>query len=120
MPSIEGPKDSVQRIKFKPEQKDKPGSLPASRLQQPLFFLFQHQAGQHTGGVGPGVDPDPVGSKLDLFGKTVSVHHDVVVLLGALSKILAYPQQVFIALFLEGDTRPDAGMDEQVVANLVH
>src|SRR4051812_8012286 len=88
----------------------------ALRLQKGARATFEHQTGQVAGGVGAGIDADPVRADVGLGGHTVPVHDDLAVVERREEKLLSDPNEVRRGLTIQGNTGPDSGMDEEVVA----
>src|SRR5947209_6305002 len=74
------------------------------------------QEGEGAGGIGSGVDVDPVGSKLRLGDRGVAVHDEFAEVFLACKKFIADPEQVFGFLLPQRDARFHAGMDKQEIA----
>src|SRR5206468_7344528 len=86
------------------------------RVEQPAFGSLDRKGRQNSAAVGPRVDADPVRPLLDGLGDGVAMDDDEAVIAVIVEERFADPPQVGLALLVELDARPNAGMDEQIVA----
>jgi hypothetical protein len=84
-------------------------------LQHEVATGLDNQASQPPGGVGTGVDIDPVGAEIGRTYWTMPVDHDLGEIVFAKQEVFADPQQVFVPLVLQWYSRPDSGVDEQEI-----
>jgi len=80
---------------------------------------FKHHARQTVRRVGHRIDTDAVAPDDDVVARGVSMHNDPAVSAPGSEKLAADPQQVARLLLVEGPSRANAGMHEEVIVDLV-
>ena len=85
-------------------------------VDEPAVVPFNSKRRENAGAVGARVNSDPIWMILDFGRDGVAVNdHEAVV--GLVKKErLANPTKVGLALLIEVDARPDAGMDKEIIA----
>jgi hypothetical protein len=91
---------------------------PSLARQESDAVAVQSGACETPGHVRAGVDVDPIWSNLGVFGGRMAVHDDFAEVLSTFEERLANPQKVFRALIFQGNTGPDAGMAEKILADV--
>jgi hypothetical protein len=86
--------------------------------QEPALLALEADRGQPAAGEGAGVDADPVGADVDILGDRMAVDDHLAEAVAVAEEIVADPAEVAGRLLLDRDARPEAGMDEQIVADL--
>lgn len=92
------------------------GSNGSGCSQVPTAIPFYGQSCQHSAPVGARIDPDAVGPLLDLGADRVTMDDHEAVLGFVRQEWLADPSKVELTLLVDLNSRPDSGMDKQVVA----
>ena len=87
--------------------------------QIPAAIILDRERGQNAAIIGPGVDRDAIAMLLDFVDDGVAMHDHEAVLLGVAEEGFPDPAQVGPALRLDRHSGPDAGMDEEIFAELV-
>src|SRR5947209_17799165 len=87
-----------------------------ARIQVPPLPPFECQSREDCGRECAGVDTDPVRLLVDLPADAVPVDDDETMVGFIDQERLADPSQVRLALMAQLDSRPDAGVNEQIVA----
>ena len=89
--------------------------IATAALEHEKSAAFDDQASQPAGGVGAGIDVDPVWPHVGLEDRRVPVDDDLAETVFAEEKVVANPEQVFLALLLKGNARLHSGMDEEEI-----
>lgn len=104
-----------------PRQRNASGSgrlslAQAAFLEKPALFAFKAHSGERTAApVRACVDSNSVPQVDHLVKNRVSVHHHSPRRAGARQEFFANPAKILGALLFQGNSRPDAGMDKDVV-----
>src|SRR5262245_24772443 len=89
---------------------------PSIGLEETVVPPLQHKAGESPGKDGAGVDVDAVRQDFGLGDRRMAVDDDDAVIGAAQKELVPYPDEVVRRLAVEGDTRANAGVAEEVVA----
>src|SRR5439155_27218316 len=82
----------------------------------PAPVAFDGERGEYPGPVRAGVDPDPVRALVHRLEDRVPVNHDAAMIVRISEEGVPDPPQIGPVLLLDRDPRPDAGVNEQIVA----
>jgi len=94
--------------------------MRAAGLQYPALRSLEPHRREPSAGIGPRINTNAGRTLLDLIGDGMAVDHDLLARLDAVEEILTDPTQCLGLLGIERDARPDAGMNEGVIAEHDH
>ena len=85
-------------------------------VEVPALGAFDCHSGQDSGAVGASVEPDAIAALVDAFRNGMAMHHHEAMIGGIVEERVADPAQILFRLCSHRKSRPDSGMDEQIIA----